>query len=121
MRAPQTRIQEGESMSSLFSRDGGLVLGGLLLGVCLMFSIGAAQQPQPRQYSVQYSGPLMMITDHTANRMYIYVNGADASVLHGSIDLTHTGEDKLLAEPPTVPDAAAQSLDERPTFPDSPE
>ena len=89
-------------MTRLTSRNGLCVVLGVLLCMGFLLSFGAAQQQAPPspQFSVQYTGHLMMITDHEANRLFIYKNGPEASELQGSIDLTLTGADRLLAEPP---------------------
>ncbi|MEX0700482.1 MAG: hypothetical protein WD069_00150 [Planctomycetales bacterium] len=77
------------------------VVGGCLLGTCLSLALGAASAPPvtvaPR-YSVQNSGPMLLITDNGTNKLYIYENAIGASLLRNVVDLAKTGERELKSE-----------------------
>src|SRR5690242_898019 len=76
--------------------------GGLLLGVGICVAFGSARAPAPvsPRYSVQYDGPILLITDNETNKLYVYENTGEKSILRQFVDLSQTGKPELVATKP---------------------
>lgn len=90
-------------MTSARNRSLGLV--GACLVVCAAFALGANQPAADKpgaalspRYSVQYAGPVLLVTDNTTNKLYVYESGEKSSKLRQVLDLSQTGKPELTAQ-----------------------
>ncbi|HEY4263619.1 MAG TPA: hypothetical protein VGM98_25875 [Schlesneria sp.] len=90
-------------MHSAQGMIGGAV--GLVVGVGLCVLSGAAPAPSPvlapvpvtPRYTVLMAVPALIVTDNVANKLYVYENTREKSVLRSTVDLTLVGQPDLTA------------------------
>lgn len=83
---------------------------GLFVGVGLCVLSGAAPAPAPvlapssgfPRYTVLTAVPMLIVTDNATNKLYVYENTPEKSVLRSTVDLSLVGQ----------PDLTAPQLDE---------
>ena len=80
-------------------------VAGLMLGAFVLtaFAQNAPRSSSVPRYSVQWesSQKLLLITDNSTNRLYLYSNGKQGSQLSRIIDLRQTGATLLRATTPS--------------------
>ena len=77
---------------------GSIAAGFFGASLVLVAGAGNPSAPVSPRYSVQYTGPVLLVTDNESNKLYVYENtGGKASELRQVLDLTQTGKAELTA------------------------